>query len=94
MFQPFSQGDSSHTRPHGGTGLGLSICKGLVEMMGGNIGLYSQEGHGSIFWFTAQFSLPNQIKNSDSGIALQYHHQIEEIKNGPIARINVAYEMP
>jgi len=57
IFESFTQSDSSITRTFGGTGLGLTITKKMIEKMGGSIGLKSEEGKGSIFYFTIPFEI-------------------------------------
>lgn len=66
LFKAFSQVDGSPTRKSGGSGLGLSICANLVQLHGGHIGVHSEEGKGSTFWFTLPI----------------YNQPIEEIPEG------------
>jgi signal transduction histidine kinase/CheY-like chemotaxis protein len=77
LFQSFSQVDSSQARKYGGTGLGLAISKELVHLMGGKIGVKSQENRGSTFWFR----IPLQCAGDGVSVSGIFRHGYLELTN-------------
>jgi CheY-like chemotaxis protein len=80
LFQAFNQAEASTTRRLGGTGLGLAICKQLAELMGGEVGIHSEVGEGSTFWFTLQIQ-----EDTLSDLYVERERQLAALRALPMA---------
>jgi PAS domain S-box-containing protein len=86
LFQPFTQVDASITRKYGGTGLGLAICQQLVTLMGGKIGLNSEIGKGSKFWFNLSFTKQPESVSQNQDYQILSQRRLLVVDNNTISR--------
>ena len=86
LFEKFNQVDASTTREYGGTGLGLAISKQLAELMGGKIGVESEYGKGTKFWFTANFEKQENLPSQSPEFEQLQDTRILVVAKDPIIR--------
>jgi CheY-like chemotaxis protein len=97
LFNAFTQADGSTTRKYGGTGLGLAIVSQLVGLMGGTLGVDSEEGKGSVFWFSANFQKANNVPEAGREVkskneAVHFNAKVLLVEDNPINQM-VAQKM-
>ncbi|MBS9389604.1 MAG: response regulator [Dolichospermum sp. WA123] len=86
LFQPFTQVDASITRKYGGTGLGLAICQQLVTLMGGKIGINSEIGKGSKFWFNLSFTKQPESVSQNQDYQILSQRRLLVVDDNTISR--------